>query len=66
MNAFSNIEFEMTMDALQKEFSLNEEQIRQAEKGRIKTDKIQFTVKFYQDRKKNTDIFAKIYFKNIE
>ncbi len=65
-NAYSNNEFEMTMDALEKEFKLNEEQIRQAEKWWVEVDKMKFTIKFYQDRKKNTEVFAKIYFKNLE
>ncbi|HKL44408.1 MAG TPA: preprotein translocase subunit SecA [Candidatus Absconditabacterales bacterium] len=63
---YSDKEFELTMDALEKEFKLNEETIRRAEKGRVELDKMKFTVKFYQDRKKNTEVFARIYFKNIE
>ncbi len=63
---YSDKEFELTMDALEKEFKLNEETIRKAEKWRVKLNKMKFTINFYQKRKKNTEVFAKVYFKNVE
>jgi len=54
------------MDELMKAFKLSEEQVLQAEQAWVKTDNFQFNVKFNQKRKNNTEILAKIYFKNIE
>jgi len=65
-NAYSSLEYELTVDALMKEFKLTEEEVLQAEQGWVQTDKFQFNVKFNQNRKNNIEILATIYFKNIE
>ena len=65
-NAYSNFEYELTIDALIKEFKLTEKQVLQAEQSWVQTDKMQINIKFNQKRKKNTEIFATIYFKNTK
>jgi len=63
-NAYSNFEYEITMDAISKLFKFNENKILEAEKWRAETKDFKFTVKFNQKRKDNTDMLAKIVFKN--
>ena len=65
-NVYSNKEFELTADAIKKEFGLDDEAIRQAEKGWIESGKTKITIKFNTNRKKNVDIFARIYFSLID
>lgn len=66
LNIYSSKEFEITIDAIKRACGISDEDIKQAEVNVMKTDKFNLVIKFNTKRKKNTEIFAKLYFSNIE
>jgi len=63
LNVYSNIEFELTAEAMKKAFWIDDESINNSERWVIKLDKMNFSIKFNTGKKKKSDIFAKFYFK---
>jgi len=63
---YSNKEFELTMDWIQKQFSLSEEEMRKAESGTFKSEDFEFTVTFNRGKSDSNDAFAEIIFKDIK
>lgn len=57
---YSSIEFELTMDAMRREFGLSDEDIRQTEKDRVTHDGIMIKIKFNRSKKTNTDAFVEL------
>ncbi|MCK9467001.1 MAG: preprotein translocase subunit SecA [Candidatus Absconditabacterales bacterium] len=61
-NIYSSKELELTLDAIKEVFGINDDAIRQAGNGGIETNKIKINTKFNTNRKRKTEVFAKIYF----
>ena len=61
-NIYSSKELELTLDAIKEVFWINDDAIRQAWNGWIETNKIKINTKFNTNRKRKTEVFAKIYF----
>lgn len=65
-NIYSQNEFELTIDGLKTERNLNEQIVLDMEKREISIDWINIKINFNTKKKNNTDIFARVIFKNEE
>lgn len=65
-NLYSGKEFELTVEAIKSKFGLNDENIRLAKDNWISFGDTKMIIRYNTNRKKKTDIFAKIYFSLID
>ncbi|MCX6825282.1 MAG: preprotein translocase subunit SecA [candidate division SR1 bacterium] len=60
VDIYSQIEYELTMEGMKREFGISDELIRQAEQDRVSHQGIMMKVKFNRSKKVNTDAFAEL------
>ncbi len=66
IDIYSSTEFDLTMDCMKREFGINDELIKQAEKDRVSHNGIMMKIKFNRSRKLNTEIFVELLCKPID
>ena len=57
---FSQPEFEMTMEGCKRQWKINDEMVRQAEKGWVSHEGLKFKIRFNTKKKENTDWLAEL------
>lgn len=62
---YSEFEYNLVIEALKKQFSLNDEDIRQAEQKTLTTSQASFTITFNKKKKLASDAFVEIIFKPL-
>lgn len=65
-NAYSDTEFEYTLEALKRLTWITDDDIKQAEFNVLKTEKFNLVIKFNTKRKYKTEFFASLYLSNTE
>lgn len=66
IDIYSSIEFELTMDAMRREFDMSDEVIRQAEQDWVSYNGMMMKIKFNRNKKLITDAFVEVLCKPVD